>query len=81
MSPDDLLGTRELRFKHGRYHVIVTAALDGTGSIKVLDDFYKNADPASAKEALRDAVKMLSIARQIAFEAFKDVGGTVDDLR
>jgi len=81
MSPDDPAGTRELRFNYGRYHVIVTAAPDGTGSIAVLDDFYKTAEPDISKEAIRDAVKMLSIARHIAFEAFRRLGGTVEELR
>lgn len=71
----------ELRFKHDRYHVIINANLDGTGSINVLDDFYKMADPDGAKEAVRDAVKILSIARHIAWKEFMKLGGTVDDLK
>ena len=79
---DDLTGTRELRFKHGKYHVIVTAATDGTGSIRVTDDFHqKPEDPAVAKEAVRDAVKMLSIARHIAWKEFLKLGGSAEELR
>jgi hypothetical protein len=82
MSPDDLNGKRELRFKHGSYHVILTAALDGTGNIIVTDDFHeKPEDQAVAKEAVRDAVKMLSIARHIAWKEFVKLGGSAEELR
>jgi len=82
MSPDDLAGLRELRFKHGRYHVILTAALDGKGTITVTDDFHQAPDDLSvAKEAVRDAVRLLSIARHIAWEEFVKLGGTVEELR
>ena len=81
MSTDDRNKTRELRFRHGRHHVIIIANADGSGSINILDDFYKQADPESAKEAVKDAVKMLSIARHIAWKEFMKLGGTVEELR
>jgi hypothetical protein len=82
MSPDDPNGTRELRFKYDRYHVIITAAMDGTGKISVTDDFHeKPEDQGVAKAAVRDAVKMLSIARHIAWKEFVKLGGCAEELR
>ena len=82
MSPDDRTGTRELRFNYDKHHVIITAARDGTGDIKITDDFHQEAeDKAVAKAAVADAVRMLSIARHIAWEEFVKLGGTVEDLR
>lgn len=79
---DDPTGVRELRFNYKGHHVIITAAFDGTGSIKVTGDFIERpVEPAAAKEAVRDAVKMLSIARHIAWKEFVKLGGTAEDLR
>jgi hypothetical protein len=79
---DDLTGRRELRFKHGTNYVIVTAAPDGTGTITVTDDFNEPPqDPAVTKEAVKDAVKMLSIARHIAWKEFVRLGGSAEELR
>ncbi len=82
MAPDDPGSVRELRFRHGAHHIIVTASPDGSGQVRVLGDVQHMEVPALAKKAaLKATVKMLSIARRWVFEEFLKVGGTVEELR
>lgn len=85
MSPDDPGGVRELRFRHGTLHVHITAAPDNSGEVKVFGAGI--IDPAltptvpEQRDAIKSAVRMLSIARRLAFAEYLKLGGTVEELR
>jgi hypothetical protein len=83
MAPDDPSGIRELKFRHGPYHIIVTASPEGTGSVKVIGGglYDMKVSDEEAKEAVKATIKMISIARHWVFEEFKRLGGTVEELR
>lgn len=81
MAPDDPSGVRELRFRFGSYHIIVTADPHGGGCVRVIDDFY-NAPPAETnRNALASALRLLSVARKWVFDAYLKAGGSLDELR
>lgn len=81
MAPDDPGSVRELRFRYGKYHIIVTASPDGAGNVRVIDDFYREPDAQTRKDALASTSAMLSIARHWVFAEYQKAGGTVDELR
>ena len=81
MAPDDPSGIRELRFRHGSNHVIVTVSPDGSGTVRVIGGVYNEIAGDERKDALKAALKMLSVARHLVFEEFVETGGTVEELR
>jgi hypothetical protein len=79
---DDTKTIRELRFNYGRYHVLITVQPEGEeGEVRVLDDFFHSPIPQIRKVALKATLKMLSIARHLVFEAYKQEGGTIQELQ
>lgn len=78
MDPDD--PERELRFRYGPYHVVITVDPDGGGSARVVDHFYVEPPPDEKRKALAAALKMLSIARHLTFDAYVADGGTIEEL-
>lgn len=81
MAPDDPGGVRELHFRFGRYHILVTASPDGDGAVRVMDDFYNEPPDDVRKDALATVMAMLSNARHWVFEAYLNAGGSVEELR
>lgn len=81
VAPDDPGAVRELRFRFGEYHIVVTASPDGAGRVDVIDDFYRAPDVSVSKLALASTLAMLSIARKWVFDAYLKAGGTVEELR
>jgi hypothetical protein len=80
VAPDDPTSVRELRFRHGPNHIIVTAAPDGTGEVRVLDDFFVAVQKDAKRAALKATLKILSVARRWVFEDFLKEGGRLEDL-
>lgn len=82
MAPDDPGSVRELRFRHGANHIIVTASPDGTGTVSVHGNLIESpVDQEDRKAALMATLKMLSIARHAVFEEYTQAGGTLEELR